>query len=142
MNAVGGPRPGGGRAGGGLARPARGLARLLYTSNPFYVLSADLVFAGLRMSFGTEGPAAESWALAASLAAYTLLLAATACVLIRLGRLWNDLRTLLLLIVVMFLAIAVSGDDTVAAAPRRGVVGCLVGLAFASAVTEVVLSTI
>jgi hypothetical protein len=132
------PRPGG----VGVVRPARGLVRLLYTSNPFYVLSADLVFAGLRMSFGSGGPAAESWALAGSLAAYTLLLAATACVLIRLGRLWDDLRTLLLLIVMMFLAIAVSGDDTVAAAPRRGVVGCLVGMAFAASVTEVVLSTI
>ncbi len=132
------PRPGG----GGLAWPARGLVRVLYTSNPFYVLSADLVFAGLRMSFGSRGPAAESWALAGSLSAYTLLLAATACVLIRLGRLWDDLRTLLLLIVMMFLAIAVSGDDTVAAAPRRGVVGCLVGLGFAVSVTESVLSII
>jgi hypothetical protein len=131
------------RPGGvGLVRPARGLVRVLYTSNPFYVLSADLVFVGLRMSFGSSGPAAESWALAGSLSAYTLLLAATACVLIRLGRLWDDLRTLLLLIVMMFLAIAVSGDDTVAAAPRRGVLGCLVGLAFAVSVSEVVLSTI
>jgi hypothetical protein len=125
-----------------LVRPARGLVRVLYTSNPFYVLSADLVFAGLRMSFGSGGPAAETWALAGSLSAYTLLLAAAACVLIRLGRLWDDLRTLLLLIVMMFFAIAVSGDDTVAAAPRRGVVGCLVGPAFAVSVTEVVLSTI
>src|SRR5690348_9389833 len=74
--------------GPGLLRPARGLIRVLYTSNPFYVLSADLVFVGLRMSFGSGGPAAESWALTGSFAAYTLLLAATACVLIRLGRLW------------------------------------------------------
>jgi hypothetical protein len=115
---------------------------LLYTSNPFYVLSADLVFVGLRMSFGSRGPAAESWALAGSLAAYTLLLATTACVLIRLGRLWDDLRTLLLLIVMMFLAIALGCDDSVAAAPRRGVVGCLVAMAFAVAVTEGVLGTI
>jgi hypothetical protein len=129
-------------SGPGLLRPARGLIRVLYTSNPFYVLSADLVFVGLRMSFGSGGPAAESWALAGSLAAYTLLLAATACVLIRLGRLWDDLRTLLLLIVMMFLAIAMSCDDSVAAAPRRGILGCLVGMAFAVAVTEVVLGTI
>src|SRR5262245_735770 len=114
MNASGEPRQGSGGEGMGtaparpagvgrpcrpggaaLARPARSLVRILYTSNPFYVLSADLVFVGLRMSFGSGGPAAESWALAGSLAAYTLLLAATACVLIRLGRLWDDLRTLL-----------------------------------------------
>ena len=109
----------------GLVRPARGLVRLLYTSNPFYILSADLVFVGLRMSFGPGGPAAESWALAVSLAGYTLLLATTACVLIRLGRLWDDLRSLLLLIVMMFLAIAMSCDDTMAADPRRGSLGYL-----------------
>ena len=126
----------------GLVRPARSLVRVLYTSNPFYILSADLVFAGLRISFGHGGPAAESWALAGSLAGYTLLLATTACVLIRLGRLWDDLRTLLLLIVMMFLAIAMSCDDTLTGNPGRGIQGCLVGLAFAVAVTEVVLRTI
>jgi hypothetical protein len=115
---------------------------VLYTSNPFYVLSAGLVFAGLRISFGKGGPAAETWVLAASLAAYTLLLAATACVLIRAGRLWDDLRTLLLLVVMMFLSVAMSCDDSVAAAPRRGIIGCLTGMAFAVAVTEVVLGTI
>jgi len=40
-----------------LARPARGFARFLYSSNPFYILSADLVFVGLRISFGASGPA-------------------------------------------------------------------------------------
>lgn len=126
----------------GLVRPARGLVRVLYTSNPFYVLSADLVFAGLRVSFGTRGPGAQAWALASSLACYTLLLATAACVLIRLGRLWDDLRTLLLLIVMMFLAIAMSCDDPLAAAPRKGAIGCLAGLAFAVAVSEVVLGVI
>jgi hypothetical protein len=141
---AGGDRPGCARRpdGAGLARPARSLVRVLYTSNPFYILSADLVFAGLRMSFGPGGPAAESWALAGSLAGYTLLLAATACVLIRLGRLWDDLRTLLLLVVMMFLAIAMSCDDTMAADPRKGIAGCAAGLAFAVAVSEVVLGTI
>src|SRR5262245_4078141 len=109
-----------GSCGVGLARPARSLVRFLYTSNPFYLLSADLVFVGLRLSFGTSGPAAQTWALAMSLAAYTLLLATTACVLIRVGQLWDDLRSLLLLVVMMFLAIAISCDDTMAANPSRG----------------------
>ncbi len=122
--------------------PGWGLMRLLYTSNPFYILSADLVFAGLRMSFGRGGPAAGSWALAGSLAGYTLLLATTACLLIRLGRLWDDLRTLLLVIVIMFLAIAMSGDDFLAADHRKGALGCVIGLAFAAGVSEVVLHVI
>ena len=129
-------------AGVALARPARSLARFLYTSNPFYILSADLVFVGLRMSFGAGGPAAQSWALAMSLAGYTLLLATTACVLIRVGRLWDDLRSLLILVVMMFLAIAMSCDDTMAANSSQGALGYLGGFLFAAAVTEGVLHTI
>src|SRR4051794_18125323 len=51
----------------GLARRhgrARGLVGWLYTSNPFYILSADLVFIGLRMSFDTSGRSFETGALA------------------------------------------------------------------------------
>ncbi len=112
-----------GSSGVALARPAKSLVRFLYTSNPFYILSADLVFVGLRMSFGPGGPAAQSWALTMSLAGYTLLLATTACVLIRVGRLWDDLRSLLVLVVMMFLAIAMSCDDTMAANPSKGGAG-------------------
>ena len=107
----------------GLARPARGFVRFLYSSNPFYILSADLVFVGLRMSFGAGGPAPSSWALMVGLAGYTLLMATTACFLIRVGKLWDDLRSLLILVVMMFLAMALCGDETMAADPRRGVVG-------------------
>lgn len=136
-------RPGAGMRGRRAARPPGwGLVRWLYTSNPFYILSADLVFVGLRMSFGRGGPAAGSWALAGSLAGYTLLLATTACFLIRLGRLWDDLRSLLLVIVIMFLAIAMSGDDFLAVDHFRGAMGCAVGLAFAAGVSEVVLHVI
>jgi hypothetical protein len=100
------------------------------------------VFVGLRMTFGSGGPAAQTWALAMSLAGYTLLLATIACVLIRVGRLWDDLRSLLVLVVMMFLAIAMSCDDTMAADPSRGVLGYLGGFGFAVAVTEGVLRTI
>jgi hypothetical protein len=122
-----------------LARPARGFGRFLYSSNPFYILSADLVFVGLRISFGSGGPAAYSWALVLGLAGYILLLATTACFLIRVGKLWDDLRSLLLLIVMMFLAMAMSFDDTMAADSRRGSLGYLGGFLFAVVVTEAVL---
>jgi hypothetical protein len=114
----------------------------LYSSNPFYILSADLVFVGLRVSFGAGGPAARSWALMAGLAGYTLLLATTACFLIRMGRLWDDLRSLLLLVVIMFLAMATSGDDVLSADPRLGAAGCAGGFLFAVIVSEAVLRTI
>jgi hypothetical protein len=128
--------------GADFARPVRSLARFLYTSNPFYIISADFVFIGLRMVYAPGGPMSASFALAMSLAAYTLLLATTACVLIRFGRLWDDLRSLLVLVVMMFLAIATSLDDVMAAEPGKGVVGYLAGFLFAVVVTEIVLRAI
>jgi hypothetical protein len=123
----------------GLVEPARGLVRFLYSSNPFYVLSADLVFVGLRASFGPGGQPTRTAVLIFGLAAYTLLLAASACVVIRIGKLWDDLRSILLLIVMILMAIAMSGDDVMAADAFRGTIVCLGGFFFASAVSEAVL---
>jgi hypothetical protein len=121
---------------------ARGLIRRIYTANPFYVISADLVFIGLRMSFDTSGKTFETWALMIGLAGYTLLLAATACLLIRSCRVWDDVRTLLLLVVLMFLATSVTFDDTLASNPGLGRACFVGGFVFAAAVSEAVLRVI
>ncbi|APW61750.1 hypothetical protein [Paludisphaera borealis] len=117
-------------------RARRSLLRRLYTSNPFYVISADLVFIGLRMSFDTSGRTFETGAFMIALLGYTLLLATTACVLMRLGEVWDDVRTILLLVVAMFLAISVTFDETLARNPRLGVLFYVGGLSFAVAVSE------
>lgn len=116
-----------------------GLMRWVYTSNPFYVISAGLVFLGLRASFDARGPAVETGALMVGLASYTALLAATAVFLVRRGKVWDDVRTVLLLVVLMFLATSVAFDETLAGDPRGGSVLYLVGLGFAMLVSEGVL---
>ncbi|HVC93061.1 MAG TPA: hypothetical protein VND64_05185 [Pirellulales bacterium] len=121
---------------GSVWAPARGLAKLLYSHNPFYLLSAWLVFSGLRASFDTGGQAIAIWALIGGLAGYAVLLAITACVLIRLGRVWEDIRTLVLLVLLMFVAISVSLDDALANELYRGACWLAVGLVFAIAVSE------
>ena len=55
--------------------PLRGLVRFLYTHNPFYVVSAWLVFTGLRISFNTQHRTFDTWGLMLGLGGYTLLLA-------------------------------------------------------------------
>lgn len=77
----------------GRASPRR-ILRWAYTSNPFYVISADLVFLGLRLSFDTSGRTFETGALMAALLGYTLVLATMACLLIRIGKVWDDTRTM------------------------------------------------
>src|SRR5690349_5836962 len=99
------------RAPQGRSLGPRWLMRRLYTSNPFYVISALLVFLGLRASFDARGPAVEAGALMLGLAAYTLLLAGTAVFLVRRGKVWDDVRTVLLLVVLMFLATSVAFDE-------------------------------
>ncbi len=131
----------------GSAPPAcaggsRGLVRWVCTSNPFYVLSALLVCLGLWVSFGAQGDAAQTWALLVGMAGYTLLLAVTACLLVRFVGVWDDVRTVLLLVVLMFLATSVTFDDVLARSPARGTACYLGGLLLSVAVSEGILRSI
>src|SRR5262249_53444596 len=106
------------------------------TNNPFYVLSAGLFLLGLWGSFGAQAGAVETGALMSGLAGYTLLLAVTACLLVRFCKVWDDARTVLLLVVLMFLATSVTFDEVLVLDPVRGFACYLAGLLFAVAVTE------
>src|SRR5581483_468103 len=91
---------------------------------------------GLRVSFATQTRDIDTWALMIGLAGYTLLLAAAALLLVRFAGVWNDVRTVLLLVVLMFLATSVTFDELLALDPPRGTLFNLAGLVFAVAVTE------
>lgn len=119
-----------------LGDGTRGLIRLVSTSNPFYALSAMLVIVGLWVSFGAQVRASETWALMVGMSGYTLLLAVTACLLVRFVGVWDDVRTVMLLVVLMFLATSVTFDEVLARDPSRGIAGYLGGLAFAVAISE------
>ena len=116
--------------------PGRGLVRCLYTNNPFYAISAALVFYGLRTSFNMAAPALHNGTLMSALAGYTLLLAGTAYLLIRLGRVWDDARSLFLLVVLMFLALSVTFDDTLAIRPGGGRLLDAAGLVLSIMISE------
>jgi len=117
--------------------------RWLYTNNPFYVISAVLVLYGLRISFNSSGPTFQIGALIIGLTAYTALLAGAAWFLIRFGKLWEDVRTLLLLVVLLLLAISASFDETLATSVERPGTGIPLpfygGLAFAIVLCEALL---
>jgi hypothetical protein len=114
----------------------RGLFRFLYSSNPFYVISAWLVFFGLRSSFDTSGDTFESSALMIGLAGYVVLLALSACFLIRVGKVWDDVRSMLLLVVLMCLAISVCFDGALTTNPATGAWYYYVGFVFTVLVSE------
>ncbi len=91
---------------------------------------------GLRSSFETGAVHFPTWALLLGLGGYTLLLASAACVLVRIGNVWDDVRTLLLLIVLVFLTISVIFDDILTRDPRLGSFCDIGGLLFAIVVSE------
>jgi hypothetical protein len=116
--------------------------RWVCTSNPFYVLSALLVCLGLWVSFGSQVETYQTWALLFGMVGYTLLLAVTACLLVRFIGVWDDVRTVLLLVVLLFLATSVTFDDVLARDALRGAICYLAGLLFAVAVSEGILRAI
>src|SRR5215469_14944399 len=139
----GGPSPA-----GCAPQGAPGLVRFLYNHNPFYVISAALVLYGLRLSF-LGGDAFQTRAMIIGLMAFALILAGTAWLIIRLGSVWNDARTILLIIVLLFVAISVSGDLSLARFDelgfrdfRSGLENFLGGYVFALIVSEGLLLTL
>src|SRR6476659_1516309 len=115
---------------------SRGLVGWVCTSNPFYVLSALLVCLGLWVSFGSQAFASQTWALLFGMAGYTLLLAVTACLLVRFVGVWDDVRTVMLLVVLMFLATSVTFDEVLVIHPEHGRWFFIGGLVFSMALTE------
>jgi hypothetical protein len=120
----------------GVAGRSRSLIEWVSCNNPFYAISALLICLGLWVSFGGQAQAVQTWALMTGLTGYTLLLAVTACLLVRWLGVWDDVRTVMLLTVLMFLATSVTFDEVLAVAPMRGIACFLAGLTFAVAVSE------
>ena len=99
------------------------LVSLLYVHNPFYLISACLFVFGLKLLFRTgdssvlfhQGSVAyiEPWGLLGSLAGITALMAVTAILIVRFGRVWEDARSLILVVLLMLLAISVSSDELI-----------------------------
>lgn len=115
----------------------RSFGRFLYNHNPFYLLSACLVLYGLQSAFQDGGALpSNAWLLASTLCGYTLLLAGTAYAVVRFGRVWEDARSLALLIVFMFVAISVSFDQICNTFPSTAAMVLTAALAFTLVVSE------
>ncbi len=90
------------------------LLKLLYNHNPFYLISAGLSVYGLKMFFKPfEVEYIEPWNLMGALSALTLLMAFTAYCIVKFGRVWEDARSIVLVLLLMFFAISVSFDEIV-----------------------------
>lgn len=114
----------------------RGLLRLLYTNNPFYVISAALVMFGLKRSFQGEALMTHPWHLLGILGGYLLLLSVTAWAVVRFGKVWEDGRMIVLLVLLLLQALAVSFDGILLRDPASGQALLIAGLGLAVALCE------
>ncbi|MBX3437388.1 MAG: hypothetical protein KF861_07865 [Planctomycetaceae bacterium] len=118
------------------------LVRCLYTSNPFYVISTVLMLYAVRRVYGDlEIGAINCWVMMGVLAGYTSLLAVIGVLIVRWGKVWDDARSILLLLLLLFLAVSISADDLFATmeSGAGAVLLPLSGFLFSAIVTELVL---
>jgi hypothetical protein len=114
-----------------------GVLRFLYTQNPFYAISAGLILYGIYAAFSSDASRAnDPWLLALSLCGYTSLMAVVAVLVVRLGKVWEDARSIVLILLFQFAAISMSFDRICAVAPREAAHLLLFGFAFSVIVTE------
>ncbi|WP_425618850.1 hypothetical protein NA78x_002566 [Anatilimnocola sp. NA78] len=115
------------------------LMRFLYTQNPFYLIGTFLILFGLQQSLGKEPQLATSGLLTGLLAGYTLLLVAIGVVIARWGNLWDDMRTILLIVVLLFYMLSTSLDVHVLETPTAGSWLLAAGLIFCLLLSEFLL---
>ncbi len=118
-----------------------GLVRFIYTHNPFYLISAGLILYGIYVAFGSEDAKVDDpWLLIMSLCGYTALMAITAFLVIKLGRVWEDARSIVLILLLQFAALSMSFDQVCAVSSGAAFRLLLFGFAFSVLVSEGLLS--
>lgn len=119
----------------------RSVLSYLYNHNPFYVISAVLMLFAVRSAYGTiEIGSINCWIMMGVLAGYTLLLAGIGVLIVRWGKVWEDARSILLLLLLLFLGVSVSMDDLFSrVSPDQGLLLMTGGFLFSALLSEAVL---
>lgn len=114
--------------------------RFLYTQNPFYLISAALVLFGVGQGIAAV-PADEvaAQAGAAALAGYASVLALAGVLLVRLGSVWDDARSILLIILLLLAGLSVCFDALALHSPLAAAPWLAGGLLFSLLLTELVI---
>jgi len=89
-----------------------GILRRLYNHNPFYVISTVLMLYAVLNSYGElKIGSINCWIMMGVLGSYTVTLSVIAILIVRFGKVWEDARSILLLLLLLFLGVSVSADD-------------------------------
>ena len=122
-----------------MARSFAAVPRAVFVHNPFYVISAALILYGLDVVLGASDAWADRWMLLWVLSGYTALMVLAGVLIVRLGSVWEDARSVFLVVIILFGAVSVSFDEILVAMPEAGRGFVLVGLGCAMALSEALL---
>ena len=119
-----------------LTHDLRRAARLIYTHNPFYLLSVAFVLHSTRLWLNNHAWPYDPWPLMFIIGGYILLVAIVGCLVIRFARTWDDARSIFLILLLLFVELSLTFDPVVVAQPRLGMVLLLIGWTLTVAVSE------
>lgn len=123
-----------------LSRPM--VLKWLYNHNPFYAVSALLMLFAVQNAYGElKIGSINCWIMMGVLAGYTSLVATIGTLIVRHGKVWEDARSIFVVVLLLFLAVSVSADDLFVKMESSwgGAVLCFSGYVFSALVTELVL---
>ncbi len=109
---------------------------LLYTHNPFYLLSVAFVLHSTRLWLNTRAWPYDPWPLMYIIGGYIVLVATVGGLVIRLARAWDDARSILLILLLLFVELSLTFDPVVVGQPRLGLTLLLTGWVLAVLVSE------
>ena len=122
------------------ATGVRSVGRFLYTQNPFYLLSCFLVIYGLQVATLSKGDLfSRSLFLTGGIGLYALLMALTSVGVIRFGKVWEDGRSIVLVVVISLIAWSTALDELCLTDPSTALWLATAGMIAAVVCTEVVL---
>jgi hypothetical protein len=113
--------------------------RLLSNHNPLYLVSAWLVLHGISQAFRGEVGLRLVPLMTQLLCGYILAIALAAWLVVRVGKIWDDARMILLVLLLMYTALSTSYDDLCLKNPAAGAVHLGFGFFFSCFITEAIL---
>jgi len=111
----------------------------VFTHNPLYLVSAWLVLHGIGKAFEGEVGQAGGLLMTQFLCVYAMVLAFSSWIVVRFGKAWEDARTILLALLLVFAGISVSYDNLCLRDPNSGATNLLIGFGFCCAISEWIL---
>lgn len=107
--------------------------------NPFYLLSAACVLHSSCWSLPARDSGMPPLIVPSLVAGYTLVLALTTLLVVRRWKVWDDARSMLVMILILCVDLALIGDEWLIVSPHWGARLHVAGFLFTVGITELIL---